>query len=217
MRAMPCRDGGWLTIFMDKVMLTEASYAPPYDVQPGEYVVLGVSDTGCGMTPEVQSRAIEPFFTTKQDGSGAGLGLSQCFGFARQSGRNVADREHRRQGHDDPPVAAGRGAEPGVIDRQAHQNDPVRRLTTAPSARWSAKSCARAGHRVIECRRWQDGAEPPAHGRVDRLSVHRHGHAERHEWRAVDDGGTRHPAGATDSAGLGVSAGGAAGYGADTG
>ena len=79
-------DGGWLTIFMDKVMLTEASYAPPYDVQPGEYVVLGVSDTGCGMTPEVQGRAIEPFFTTKDAGSGSGLGLSQCFGFARQSG-----------------------------------------------------------------------------------------------------------------------------------
>ena len=82
--AMP--DGGWLTIFMDKVFLTEASYAPPYDVPPGEYVVLGVSDTGCGMTPEVQSRAIEPFFTTKPPGAGSGLGLSQCFGFARQSG-----------------------------------------------------------------------------------------------------------------------------------
>jgi PAS domain S-box-containing protein len=82
--AMP--DGGWLTIFMDKLILTENSFRPPYDVPPGEYVVLGVSDTGVGMRPDVQERAIEPFFTTKPVGQGTGLGLSQCYGFARQSG-----------------------------------------------------------------------------------------------------------------------------------
>jgi signal transduction histidine kinase/ActR/RegA family two-component response regulator len=59
------------------------------DIRAGEYLVLEVTDTGCGMTPEVKERAFEPFFTTKQVGKGTGLGLSQIFGFAHQSGGEV--------------------------------------------------------------------------------------------------------------------------------
>jgi signal transduction histidine kinase/ActR/RegA family two-component response regulator len=59
------------------------------DIRAGEYLVLEVSDTGCGMTPEVKERAFEPFFTTKEIGKGTGLGLSQIFGFAHQSGGEV--------------------------------------------------------------------------------------------------------------------------------
>ena len=59
------------------------------DIRPGEYVKISVSDTGCGMTPEVLEHAFEPFFTTKPVGKGTGLGLSQIFGFAHQSGGEV--------------------------------------------------------------------------------------------------------------------------------
>ena len=59
------------------------------DIRPGEYVCISVTDTGCGMEPEVLDRAFEPFFTTKPVGKGTGLGLSQIFGFAHQSGGEV--------------------------------------------------------------------------------------------------------------------------------
>ena len=59
------------------------------DIRAGEYVRISVTDTGCGMTPEVMERAFEPFFTTKPVGKGTGLGLSQIFGFAHQSGGEV--------------------------------------------------------------------------------------------------------------------------------
>ena len=59
------------------------------DIRAGDYLVLQVDDTGCGMTPEVKDRAFEPFFTTKEMGKGTGLGLSQIFGFAHQSGGEV--------------------------------------------------------------------------------------------------------------------------------
>ena len=59
------------------------------DIRPGEYVKISVTDTGCGMPPDVLERAFEPFFTTKPVGKGTGLGLSQIFGFAHQSGGEV--------------------------------------------------------------------------------------------------------------------------------
>ncbi|MFM0091667.1 ATP-binding protein [Paraburkholderia sediminicola] len=79
-------DGGWLTISTADVVLAEAELASFEDAQPGRYCCIAVSDTGVGMSQEVLDKAYEPFFMTKPAGQGVGLGLSQIYGFVRQSG-----------------------------------------------------------------------------------------------------------------------------------
>nr|WP_293775979.1 ATP-binding protein [uncultured Oxalicibacterium sp.] len=77
---------GKLTIEIANAMLDDEYIASIPDIKPGQYVVLSVSDTGAGMTPDVLEQAIEPFFTTKPPGDGTGLGLSMAYGFVKQSG-----------------------------------------------------------------------------------------------------------------------------------
>jgi signal transduction histidine kinase len=81
--AMP--DGGDVTIATRHVTLGAAEVAEQEGAAAGEFVEIAVSDTGSGMSQAVQARAFEPFFTTKPFGEGTGLGLSQVYGFVRQS------------------------------------------------------------------------------------------------------------------------------------
>src|SRR5438477_3151454 len=80
--AMPA--GGRVIFEHRKVKASERN--KPAELAPGDYVLISVTDTGMGMTPEVLARACEPFFTTKKPGKGSGLGLAQVYGLAQQSG-----------------------------------------------------------------------------------------------------------------------------------
>lgn len=119
--AMP--DGGSLRFHAHRTSLDNLS-SREYDVVPGDYILIDVSDTGAGMEPEIQARIFEPFFTTKDFGRGSGLGLSMVYGFAKQSGGGIMVRSEPDKGtvmslalpvhHEAPEEQALNNAETGI-------------------------------------------------------------------------------------------------------
>jgi signal transduction histidine kinase len=156
--AMP--DSGKLTIETANAYLDDA-YATAHDVRAGQYVMVAVADTGSGMAPEVMAKVFDPFFTTKPAGQGTGLGLSQVYGFVKQSLGHVAIYSEinygtvvklylpRLQQADEraPPVPARAETPPsettGSTILVVEDDDMVRQL--------SVDALRTAGHIVIHC------------------------------------------------------------------
>ena len=156
--AMP--DGGELTISVTDRKVTARDFADPEEAKPGDYVEVSISDTGVGMTPEILSRAIEPFYTTKPTGQGTGLGLSQGYGFVRQSGGFLRIESEPRRGTkvlislpDSPrsqgatkdwskPVGAQTTASlaRGVVLVVEDQADVRAQIVESPRQHWDARS-----------------------------------------------------------------------------
>ncbi len=122
--AMPA--GGKLTITAQNHSITDSLLAGRGTLQPGDYIVVTVRDTGTGIPPEVMDRVLEPFFTTKAVGKGTGLGLSQIYGFVRQSGGELSI--HSREGEGTTITMFLPRHHQGVADRP-------RVVTLSPQAR----------------------------------------------------------------------------------
>ena len=201
--AMP--DGGKLTLEAANAYLDDAYAAHHGEVTPGQYVMLAVSDTGSGMTPEVMNRVFEPFFTTKPEGKGTGLGLAQAYGFVKQSGGHIKIYSEvgegttvkiylprTRRAQDAPIPPAGRPAQGGnerilvVEDDEGVRAAVVDMLTDL-------------GYRVQRAENAEARAQIAGRRRQGRSALHRCGDAGRHHHPRTRQAGAGNASGHQDS------------------
>jgi PAS domain S-box-containing protein len=153
--AMPA--GGKLAIETANVVLDDTYARTHIGVTPGSYVMLSVSDTGCGMSPEIKELIFEPFFTTKEEGKGTGLGLSTIYGIVRQSGGNIWVYSEPRRGTTFKIYLPRVDEEPGALpiqdntDHLPKGNETVLLVEDDPSLRALAARVLRyQGYKVLE-------------------------------------------------------------------
>jgi two-component system cell cycle sensor histidine kinase/response regulator CckA len=159
--AMP--QGGKITIDTAEVVLDEEFASRHVDIQPGDYVMVSVNDTGEGIDAETLAHIFEPFFTTKKAGKGTGLGLSTTYGIVKQSGGHITVASVQGRGttfrvylpklaetHDDSPTAPHSKPMPTGIATilLVEDESSLRRLMRT--------SLEKQGYRVLEAK---DGAE----------------------------------------------------------
>ena len=154
--AMP--NGGRLVIETGNAWISETQAASYLDIDAGEYVMIRLKDSGVGMNSEVMARAFEPFFTTKPLGEGTGLGLSQVFGFVKQSGGHVSLSSESGQGTTVsiylPCLTAetvDEEAAPPVVVPRARPNETILVVEDDDDLRvYSTESLRELGFRVLE-------------------------------------------------------------------
>jgi PAS domain S-box-containing protein len=151
--------GGRLTIETQNAHLDKRYVARELGITPGQYVMIGVTDTGSGMAPDVLAKAFDPFFTTKEVGKGTGLGLSQVYGFIKQSGGHT--KIYSEIGHGTSvkiylPRYMGDAVDGGDTDRLADlPSNEGRELILVVDdedlvRQFSATALADLGYRVLE-------------------------------------------------------------------
>lgn len=172
--AMPT--GGSLSIETDNVDLDEQYARDHLGTTPGRYVMLSVSDTGCGMDKATQTRIFEPFFTTKEPGKGTGLGLATAFGIIKQSGGSIWVYSELGRGSSFkvylPRVDAEAQAEKGSVETGdgPRGEETILLVEDDPQVRRLACSVLRrGGYDVIEAAaaddalRWSESSERRLH------------------------------------------------------
>ncbi len=159
--AMP--NGGRLTIEVRRAELDEAYCRCHADASPGRHVLIAVSDEGCGMDAETQSRIFEPFFTTKERGQGTGLGLATVYGVARQWGGHVGVYSERGRGSvfkvyfPEAQAAIESAAAPPAVSKLAHGTETILLVEDEETVRAVTREfLALQGYTVLEAK---DGVE----------------------------------------------------------
>lgn len=158
--AMPER--GKLILETAAVTLDEAHCQKYPDILPGSYVMLAISDTGCGMTEEIKSHIFEPFFTTKERGKGTGLGLSTVYGIVKQSGGDIRVESSPKKGSTfrlyfpraDEPI---KDIHPAATSKSKTGSETVLLVDDNDVVRSAIKGCLQMnGYTVLEARHGQE-------------------------------------------------------------